>query len=115
MVEYAPDSGDIIKVDFNVEAGHEQAGRRPALVLSPRAYNKKVGLAVVVPITNSVKGYTFEVDLPSGLKATGTILSDQVKSIDWRERKALYFDKVPAQTFKTVQAKLAVLLGLPKP
>jgi mRNA interferase MazF len=117
MVEYAPDSGDIIKVDFNVEAaGHEQAGWRPALVLSPKAYNKKVGLAIVVPITNSVKGYPFEVNLPSGLKATGTILSDQVKSIAWRERKARYFEKVPNQIFKDVQAKLSALLGLlPKP
>jgi len=114
--EYVPDCGDLIKTDFSAgQAGHEQAGWRPALVLSPRAYNKKAGLAVVVPVTNAVKGYPFEVNLPANLKITGTVLADAVRSIDWRVRKARYCDKVPVQILRTVKAKLAVLLGLPKP
>ena len=77
VAEYVPDAGDLIKVDFRGgQVGHEQAGWRPALVLSPRGYNKKTGLAVVVPVTNAIKGYPFEVNLPAGLKIGGTILSD---------------------------------------
>jgi len=114
--EYVPECGDLIKIDFSAgQAGHEQAGWRPALVLSARAYNKKAGLAVVVPVTNAVKGYPFEVPLPADLKIAGTILSDAVRSIDWRARRARYCDKVPVEILQTVKAKLAVLLGLPKP
>ena len=115
-MEYVPDVGDIIKADFDDEqAGHEQAGWRPALILSPKRYNKTAGLAVVVPITNEIKGYPFEVNLPEGLKITGTVLVDAVRSIDWRERKARLHDKAPDEVVKNVQAKLAALLGLPKP
>lgn len=114
--EYVPDCGDLIKTDFSAgQSGHEQAGWRPALVLSPKAYNKKSGLALVVPVTNAVKGYPFEVNLPGNLKATGTILADAVRSIDWRERKARYSERVPAEILGAVKARLAVLLGLPKP
>lgn len=117
VAEYVPDLGDIIKADFDIgQAGHEQAGWRPALVLSPKGYNKATGLAVVVPITNQIKGYPFEVDLPpAGLKITGTILADAVKSVDWRERRARLHDKASADVIRNVQAKLAVLLGLPRP
>jgi mRNA interferase MazF len=116
VAEYVPDTGDLIKIDFSAEqAGHEQAGWRPALVLSPRAYNKTTGLAVVVPVTNAVKGYPFEVNLSAGLKIGGTILADAVRSIDWRKRHARYFDKAPPEILKTAQAKLAALLGLPQP
>jgi len=114
--EYVPDTGDLIKVDFTPQqTGHEQAGWRPAVVLSPKPYNKRSGLAIVVPVTNSIKGYPFEVDLPPGLKITGTILSDAVRSIDWQQRRARYFDKAPAKVINAVCAKLAALLGLPKP
>ncbi len=121
VAEYVPDAGDLIKVDFrsgrssSERVGHEQAGWRPALVLSPRRYNKKTGLAVVVPVTNAIKGYPFEVDLPAGVKIGGTILSDAVRSIDWRERHAKYFEKAPAEVLRNVQARLAALLGLSKP
>jgi mRNA interferase MazF len=116
VAEYVPDAGDLIKVDFTSgQTGHEQSGWRPALVLSPRAYNKKSGVAVVVPVTNSIKGYPFEADLPAGLKITGTILSDAVRSIDWRARHTKYFDQAPAEVLRKVQAKLAALLGLSKP
>lgn len=116
VAEYVPDLGDLIKADFDMEqAGHEQAGWRPALVLSKKPYNKTVGLAVVVPITNHVKGYPFEVLLPNGLKIGGAVLADAVKSIDWRARKVRLHDKAPADVMKQVQAKLAALLGLPHP
>lgn len=113
---YVPDLGDLIKLDFNPgQAGHEEAGWRPALVLSPKSYNKTVGLALVVPITNQIKGYPFEVNLPSDLEIGGTVLADAIKSIDWRARKARLHDKAPIDVMKKVQAKLAALLGLPQP
>ena len=84
---YAPDRGDVVWVTFNQQAGHAQAGRRPALVLSPVAYNRKVGLAVLCPVTNQIKGYPFEVLIPQGLKITGAVLSDQAKSLDWKVRQ----------------------------
>jgi mRNA interferase MazF len=115
VTKYVPDTGDLIKLDLGAgQVGHEQAGWRPALVLSPRGYNQKTRLAVVVPVTNAIKGYPFEVVLPAGLRIGGTILSDAVRSLDWGERHARYFDKVPAEVLKNVQARLAALLGLPK-
>jgi mRNA interferase MazF len=114
--EYVPDFGDLIKANFDLgQAGHEEAGWRPALVLSPKSYNKKAGLAVVAPITNQIKGYPFEVNLPAGLKIGGAVLADAVKSIDWRVRKARLHDRAPADIMKQVQGKLAALLGLPRP
>jgi mRNA interferase MazF len=93
VADYVPDAGDLIKVDFRAgQIGHEQAGWCPALVLSPRGYNKKTGLAVVGPVTSAIKGYPFEVNLPAGLKTSGTILSDAARSIDWRERQVRYFE-----------------------
>jgi mRNA interferase MazF len=116
VAKYAPDVGDIIKADFDLEqAGHEEAGWRPALVLSLKTYNEATGLAVVVPITNQIKGYPFEVNLPAGLKITGTVLADAARNIDWRARKARLHDKAPADVIKKVKAKLAALLGLPQP
>src|SRR5687767_16037745 len=82
-VAYIPDSGDIVWITFNPQAGHEQAGRRPALVLSPASYNGKVGLAILCPITSQVKGYPFEVATPARSRVCGVILADQVKSLDW--------------------------------
>ena len=87
-VRYVPARGDVVWITFNPQAGHEQAGRRPGLVLSPSSYNRKVGLAILCPITSQVKGYPFEVAIGSGSKLGGVILSDQVKSLDWRIRKA---------------------------
>ena len=85
---YVPERGDVVRVSFNPQAGHEQAGWRPALVLSPKAYNGRVGLTLFCPIISQVKGYPFEVQIPEGFPITGVILSDQVKSFDWRARKA---------------------------
>ena len=107
---YIPDSGDIVWITFNPQAGHEQAGRRPALVLSPAAYNGKVGLAILCPITSQVKGYPFEVVIPDGLEISGAILSDQVKSLDWRARKAEFDCKLPSDAYNEVVQKLSTLI-----
>jgi mRNA interferase MazF len=95
---YVPDRGDAVWLSFNPQTGHEQAGRRPALVLSPASYNGKVGLAIFCPITNQIKGYPFEVVIPSGLKVTGAVLSDQVKSLDWHARRAELLCSLPDET-----------------
>src|SRR3989339_1407897 len=92
---YVPSRGDVVWLEFNPQVGSEQAGRRPALVISPRSYNRKAGLALVCPITSRVKGYPFEVELPQGLEATGAVLCDQIKSLDWRGRRAPRLGFVP--------------------
>lgn len=107
---YVPDSGDIVWMMFNPQARHEQTDHRPALVLSPKAYNGKVGLAILCPITSQVKGYPFEVLLPEGLEVKGAILSDQVKSLDWKARKAQFICKLPPEKFNEVVKKLSTLI-----
>ena len=84
MVSYFPRRGDIVWLSFDPQSGHEQAGHRPALVLSPELYNRKTGLAVFCPVSSQEKGYPFEVKIPPGHKISGVILSDQVKSLDWK-------------------------------
>jgi len=106
---YVPDEADIIWLNFTPQSGHEQAGRRPAVVLSPKAYNSRAGLVVCVPVTKQIKGYPFEVVL-SGAGATGAALADQVKSLDWRMRRAGLICKVPRQTISEVIDKLGALL-----
>ena len=107
---YVPERGDVVWVSFNPQAGHEQAGRRPAVVLSPKMYNGKVGLAILCPITNQSKGYPFEVAVPQEADVTGVILSDQVKSLDWRVRKAEFKARLPEEVINEVLAKLGTLL-----
>lgn len=107
---YVPERGDVVFITLSPQAGHEQAGRRPALVLSPSAYNRKVGLALLCPITNQIKGYPFEVDLPQGLKVTGTVLSDQIKSLDWRAREATKIAVLPIGIVTQVLDKARTLL-----
>lgn len=107
---YVPDRGDAIWISFNPQAGHEQAGRRPAIVLSPAAYNRKVGLAIFCPITNQIKGYPFEVVIPTGLKVSGAVLSDQAKSLDWKVRDAELIVRLPASVIVEVLKKLKTLL-----
>jgi mRNA interferase MazF len=96
---------------FDPQAGHEQAGRRPAVVLSPEAYNARVGLAVFCPITSQRKGYPFEVELPDGVGVSGVVLADQVKSLDWRARRATLIGALPARTTTEVLEKLGTLLA----
>jgi mRNA interferase MazF len=109
---YVPDTGELIWLDFNPQAGREQAGRRPAVVLSPRAYNDKSSLAIVCPVTSQVKGYPFEVSLPEGLPVGGVILADHLKSLDWRVRRAERAGKLPRHVFEEVLLRIGPLLGL---
>ena len=111
MTSSVPDRGDIVSLQFNPQRGREQAGRRPALVLTPRSYNAKVGLAILCPITSHAKGYPFEVALPNAMKTKGVILADHVKSLDWQVRGARITEKVPPSVLAEVQAKLEVLLA----
>ncbi len=108
---YIPDRGDVVWINFNPQAGHEQAGKRPAFVLSPASYNCKVGLVLLCHITNKIKGYPFEVDLPKGLQVSGTILSDQIKSLDWQARNAEFICRLPDEITQQVLVKAKTLLG----
>ena len=107
---YTPQRGDVVWITLNPQAGHEQAGRRPAVVLSPLAYNEKVGLAIFCRITSQEKGYPFEVKIPKGLGVTGVVLADQVKSLDWRVRNAERMGTLPAEVMTEILGKLNVLL-----
>ncbi len=108
---YVPQRGDLVWLSFTPQAGHEQAGRRPALVLSPAAYNGKVGLALVCPVTSQVNGYPFEVGIPAGMPVNGVVLSDQVKSLDWRVRRAEFASRLPESEVREALAKLGTLLS----
>lgn len=107
---YVPDRGDLVWLQFNPQAGHEQAGKRPALVISPAAYNGKVGLSLLCPVTSKIKGYPFEVIIPQDLPIEGVILSDQVKSLDWQSRQAAFICKVPRETLSEVISKMELLI-----
>ena len=106
---YVPDAGEIVWLNFTPQAGHEQAGHRPALVLSPAAYNRKAGLLICCPLTTQIKGYPFEVQI-GGLPSS-VALADQVKSLDWRERKAQPKGRVTSAELDEVRAKLRALIG----
>ena len=112
MTGYVPERGDLVWIDFSPQAGHEQANRRPALVLSPRLYNAAAGLALVCPITTKAKGYRFEVPLPDSVITRGIIIADQLRNFDWRARKAEFEEAVPAAVIDEVVARIAPLLGL---
>jgi len=108
---YVPERGDAVWISLNPQAGHEQSGHRPVVVLSPAAYNRKAGLAILCPITSRVKGYPFEVLLPEGLEVRGVALSDQVKSLDWRARNTEHICRLPSEVIEEILAKLATLLS----
>ena len=104
-MNYVPKRGDLVWMSFNPRVGHEQSGRRPAVILSPISYNRKVGLAIVCPITSQVKGYPFEVVIPNDNDISGVILCDQVRSVDWRERQAEFAGVLPKETLKEIFKK----------
>jgi len=106
----APERGDVVWLQFNPRAGSEQAGHRPALVISPRSYNQRVGLALVCPITSRIKGYPFEVEVPRGIGTEGAILCDQIKSLVWRVRKAKRIGSVPPAVLQEVTARILALV-----
>ena len=108
--DYVPDRGDLIWLEFDPQAGREQAGHRPGLILSPKSYNEKAGPALCCPITNQEKGYPFEVQLDDGLPVTGVVLADHLRSVDWRIRKAHRVGEAPPSLVQKVAAKLITLL-----
>jgi mRNA interferase MazF len=110
VAAYVPSRGDLVWLQFSSRTGHEQAGHRPALIISPASYNRRVGLAVCCPVTSQVKGYPFEVLLPAGLGVEGAILSDQIKSLDWRARKARRIGSAPADVLQETIAKILALV-----
>jgi len=110
QAEYIPRRGDVVWITLNPQAGHEQAGRRPVAVISPESYNARVGLALFCPITSQVKGYPWEVRIPDGLPVAGVVLSDQVKSLDWRGRSAEWICALPPSAVSEVLGKLAALI-----
>ena len=108
--KYFPDRGDAVWLSFSPKAGHEQSGRRPAVVVSPKSYNKKVGLGLFCPITSQIKGYPFEVRIPADISISGVVLSDQIKSLDWRVRNAQFISNLPVSTMSEILKKLSTLL-----
>jgi mRNA interferase MazF len=108
---YVPERGDAIWLDFDPQAGREQAGCRPAVVLSPAAYNSKAGLAIICPITSRVKNYPFETPLPKGLPVQGVILADQARSLDWNSRRAKLICPLPSEVVDDVAAKIIALIS----
>jgi mRNA interferase MazF len=110
MSAYTPGRGDIVWLSFSPQTGHEQAGRRPGLVLSPMKYNGRVGLMLACPITSKAKGYPFEVGIPEGVGVSGVILSDQLRSVDWKERGAEFAGRLDPRTLDEVYSKLDAVL-----
>ncbi len=110
MHPYCPKRGDVVWLRFSPQAGHEQAGVRPALALSPEPYNRKVGLAIFCPLTSQIKGYPFEVIIPAGFKVSGAIISDQIRNLDWKARESKFFCRVPESTLQEVMEKIRSLL-----
>lgn len=109
-LEYVPDRGDLVWLSFDPQSGHEQSGSRPALVISPQRYNERSGLAIFCPVTSRIKGYPFEVKLPEDAPVRGAILSDQLKSLDWKARRAERIGESPAETMQEVLGKIRALL-----
>jgi len=110
-VSFVPRRGDLVWLSFDPQAGHEQAGRRPAFVVSPEPYNRKTGLFLACPITSMRKGYPFEVPLPAGLPVEGVILADQLKSLDWRARRAEFAAKASPDVVADVQSLVLPLIS----
>lgn len=107
---YAPSRGEIVWLQFEPQAGHEQSGRRPAVIISPREYNQKAGLCLCCPVTSKAKGYPFEVELPAGMKVEGVVLCDQLKSLDWKARNAVTIGTLPGRSLKEIQARILALV-----
>jgi mRNA interferase MazF len=109
-MSYIPEHGDVVWINFDPQIGHEQRGRRPALVLSHFSYNSRTKLAVFCPITNQAKGYPFEIPIPTGLEVNGVILVDQIKNLDWQERNAAFLCKMPSTVLQRVVTRLNTLI-----
>jgi mRNA interferase MazF len=112
MAAYVPNRGDVVWINFDPQAGHEQGGRRPAIVLSPRSYNKPSGLALFCPVTSRVKNYPFEVPLPVGAPVTGVVLVDQLRNLDWHVRQVSFIGVLDEETLVELMEKLRPLVAL---
>lgn len=110
QANYAPNRGDLVWLDFTPHAGHEQGGRRPGLILSPIAYNRRIKLALICPITSRAKGFPFEVPLPQTLKVSGVILADHVRNLDWVARRAEFAGKIPESLLEDVLQRIEAIL-----
>lgn len=110
--KYIPHQGDLIFVNFNPQAGREQAGKRPALVLSPWKYNEATGLMICAPVTSKMKDYPFEVKLPNTLKIKGVVLADHIRNVDWKIRKARFVEKAPSELLRDVIQKINTLINI---
>ncbi len=108
--KYVPEKGDVLWLQFSPQAGHEQAGKKPAVCLSPKLYNEKTDLGLFCPITSKQKGYPFEVHLPEDFPVKGVILADQIRNLDWKSRKASFIARLPENTLKEVLEKIQLLL-----
>jgi len=109
MEKYIPERGDIVWLNFNPGSGHEQKGKRPAVVISPKGYNEKVGLGLFCPITSKTKNYPFEVKIEND-KINGVVLSDQIKSLDWKTREIEFIAKETSEKINEIIDKISVLL-----
>jgi mRNA interferase MazF len=107
-----PDAGQFVWIDFDPTKGHEQGGKRPALVLSPRAYNERTRLCIACPITSRAKGYPFEVPIPEGHRITGVVLADHLRNLSWPERNVSLIGAAPPDLLDEVREKIAPLLGI---
>jgi len=112
MATYVPNRGDVVWINFDPQAGHEQGGRRPAIVLSPRSYNKPSGLALFCPVTSRAKNYPFEVPLPVGAPVAGVVLVDQLRNLDWHSRQASFIGVLDEETMVEIMEKLRPLVAL---
>jgi mRNA interferase MazF len=108
---YIPERGDIVKINFSPHQGHEQGFERPAIILSPSQYNRMTSLSLMCPITTKSKGFKFEVQLSDGMQTAGVILSDHIKSFDWKARQVKFIEKAPIELVEEVLAKLETLLA----
>ena len=112
MARFVPDRGDLVWLDFEPQHGREQAGRRPAITLSPRSYNGKIGLALFCPVTSQIKDYPFEVHLSEQGRVKGVVLADQIKSLDWRARRARFIEKSSVTSFNSVLDRVEAVLSM---
>jgi len=112
MARFVPDRGDLVWLDFEPQHGREQAGRRPSITLSPRSYNGKIGLALFCPVTSQIKGYPFEVHLSEQGRVKGVVLADQIKSLDWRARRARFIEKSSVTSFNSVLDRVEAVLSM---
>ena len=109
-----PDAGDLVWLDFDPQAGHEQAGFRPAVILSPRFFNLKTSLAYACPVSSKVKGYQFQVVLPPGLAVHGAVLCEHMRSLDWKVRKAQYLGRMPEDVLLEIRGVVRTIAGIPR-